>query len=211
MNQPLVYLVDDNNEFRESTSWVLEGEGYTVIDFNDPVQALKSILEAAQDCASCCLLDIRMPNMSGLEFHDQLISKNIKIPIIYMTGHGDVPLAVEAMSKGAVTFLEKPLDHNILNSALNSAFKIAKSKTSTVIKYDDRVGGAEYQQRLNNLTRREQEVLSHIVSGKMNKVIALELGISVKTVELHRSRVMAKMHAKTAADLVKMVLTNSVN
>jgi two-component system response regulator FixJ len=145
-----------------------------------------------------------MPHMTGLEFHEKLIEKGINIPIIYMTGHGDIPQAVEAMSKGAITFLEKPLDYNLLNTAITAAFNAIpgnNAKNNINITNDD-----EFNDRMNSLTSRENEILKEIVSGKMNKVIALELGISVKTVELHRSRVMNKMQAKTAADLVKMVI-----
>lgn len=210
MNQPLVYIVDDNEEFRDSTSWVLEGEGYSVVKFKDPVQALHKIELIKTFHNSCCLLDIRMPSMSGLQFHEKLISKNILIPIIYMTGHGDVPLAVEAMSKGAITFLEKPLDYNILNSALDSAIKVSNQINHDQDKHNITEIDQVYKTRLTTLTKRENEVLSEIVAGKMNKVIALDLGISVKTVELHRSRVMSKMYAKTAADLVKMVITKKI-
>ncbi|MES9938948.1 MAG: response regulator [Candidatus Thiodiazotropha sp. 6PLUC2] len=206
MNQHYVYIVDDNKEFSDSTSWVLEGAGYTVVKFNDPYEALHNLENEVNRSNSCCLLDIRMPNMSGLEFHENLLSKNILIPIIYMTGHGDIPLAVEAMSKGAVTFLEKPLDFDMLNTALDCAFSTNCDESDITISQD-----VEYQSRLSNLTKRESEILNEIVAGKMNKVIALDLGISVKTVELHRSRVMTKMHATTAAELVKMVITKSIN
>jgi two-component system, LuxR family, response regulator FixJ len=209
MNGTLVYIVDDNKDFRKSTSWMLEGNGYEVIPLDDPVSALDVLSKNEDPKNKCCLLDIRMPSMSGLEFHDKLLENNIHIPIIYMTGHGDVPLAVEAMSKGAITFLEKPLDLEKLNNALISAFeqsRLASEQENSKFKPED----LEYISRLESLTDREVEVLKEIVSGKMNKRIALDLGISVKTVELHRSRVMSKMSAKTPADLVKMYLTKSI-
>jgi two-component system response regulator FixJ len=204
MEDSLIYIIDDNEEFRESTRWLLEGEGHRVVTIDDPLIGLKQ-LELNTKCSNCCcLLDIRMPHMTGLEFHEKLIEKGINIPIIYMTGHGDIPQAVEAMSKGAITFLEKPLDYNLLNMAITAAFNAIpgnNAKNNINITNDD-----EFNDRMNSLTSRENEILKEIVSGKMNKVIALELGISVKTVELHRSRVMNKMQAKTAADLVKMVI-----
>jgi two-component system response regulator FixJ len=206
-----VYVIDDNDEFRDSTSWMLEGAGYSVEKYSDPSIALEMLEKKKSYCNSCCLLDIRMPNMTGLEFHDRLLSSHIDIPIIYMTGHGDVPLAVEAMSKGAVTFLEKPLDIELLHTALNTAFETYASKNRCIDEAEDSNIDQEYQKRLGHLTEREREVLSEIVSGKMNKAIAIELGISVKTVELHRSRVMTKMDAKTPADLVKMYITKSIN
>jgi two-component system response regulator FixJ len=209
MYQNLIYIVDDNDEFRDSTSWVLEGEGYTVMQFEDPIIALDKIKKNKQNTNCCCLLDIRMPNMTGLEFHDHLIKHKVEIPIIYMTGHGDVPLAVEAMSKGAITFLEKPIDHNVLNTAIDTALKSPANHLYDAEFNDSDSKIQEYNERINSLTNREYEILNEIVAGKMNKVIAVDLGISVKTVELHRSRVMTKMNAKTAADLVKMVLTKA--
>jgi two-component system response regulator FixJ len=207
MNESLVYIIDDNKEFRDSTSWVLEGAGYSVEKFCDPSKALQMLEGIDQICNSCCLLDIRMPKMSGLEFHEKLISRKIEIPVIYMTGHGDVPLAVEAMSKGAVTFLEKPLDINLLQTALKNAFNTFNTNDNCKHTPEREGIDHEYQSRLDTLTNREREILIEIVAGKMNKIIALDLGISVKTVELHRSRVMAKMHAITATDLVKMYIT----
>ncbi|MEJ2622324.1 MAG: LuxR C-terminal-related transcriptional regulator [Candidatus Thiodiazotropha sp.] len=143
--------------------------------------------------------------MTLIEAYLNWSKTKIKIPVIYMTGHGDIPLAVEAMSKGAITFLEKPLDFTLLNSAIATAFS-AYNKINQKI-FTTSSNDEEYTDRLKSLTCRESQILKEIVAGKMNKVIALDLGISVKTVELHRSRVMSKMQAKTAADLVKMVLT----
>jgi two-component system response regulator FixJ len=205
MTNSLIYIIDDNKEFRESTTWVLEGEGHSVISIDDPILGLSQLEKNLQPVNCCCLLDIRMPQMTGLDLHEKLLRKKIKIPIIYMTGHGDIPLAVEAMSKGAITFLEKPLDYTLLNNAIITAFNSYNklNKNITTNSSNDE----EYTDRLKSLTSRENEILNEIVAGKMNKVIALDLGISVKTVELHRSRVMNKMQAKTAADLVKMVIT----
>ncbi|MCG7899740.1 MAG: response regulator [Candidatus Thiodiazotropha weberae] len=203
MDDSLIYIIDDNKEFRDSISWVLEGEGHTVISIDDPAKGLSKLRDNTQIRNCCCLLDIRMPCMTGLELHEDLLKNNNYIPVIYMTGHADIPLAVEAMTKGAITFLEKPIDYKLLNTAISCAFTAYND-------YKDPKRGSnidyEYSQRLNSLTSRESEILTEIVSGKMNKVIALDLGISVKTVELHRSRVMNKMQAKTAADLVKMVI-----
>jgi two-component system response regulator FixJ len=210
MNQAKIYVIDDNQEFRESTEWMLQTTGFQVEGYSNPELALQVIENSNRDFTSCCLLDIRMPEMSGLEFHDRLKSINMCIPIIYMSGHGDIPLAVEAMDKGAVTFLEKPLDNKLLKTAIEKAFtQIADYKLNIEVN-DHKEKYQEYMWRLEKLTDREREVLSEIVAGKMNKVIAIDLGISVKTVELHRSRVMSKMEATTAADLVKMVITEQV-
>ncbi|MCG8051008.1 MAG: response regulator [Candidatus Thiodiazotropha endolucinida] len=208
MQSSLIYVIDDNKEFRESIRWVLEGEGHSVISIDDPLKGLSQLQNNLQETNCCCLLDIRMPDMTGLEFHEKLLKNGVNIPIIYMTGHGDIPLAVEAMSKGAITFLEKPIDYKLLNTAITGAFSAFNNSNQCNKSADIDI---EYEHRLNLLTSRESEVLTEIVSGKMNKVIALDLGISVKTVELHRSRVMNKMQAKTAADLVKMVIRESVN
>ncbi|MCU7929062.1 MAG: response regulator [Candidatus Thiodiazotropha sp. (ex Dulcina madagascariensis)] len=211
MSKPIVYIVDDNRDFRESTSWMLVGIGYRVEEYGDPRMALTHLrmLDCRERC--CCLLDIRMPTMTGLEFHEQLAMHQIYIPVIYMTGHGDIPMAVEAMSKGAVTFLEKPLDSEELKFALDTALSIPSMsrRRSDVPRLN--MKARMYQKRFLALTPREKEILQEIVAGKMNKVIAMDLDISVKTVELHRSRVMSKMKAVTPADLVKMYLTTRVN
>lgn len=204
--QKTVYLVDDNADFRRSTAWWLEGAGYQVQSFGEPVQAIECLVDRVGEY-SCLLLDVRMPEMSGLDLHDQLNRKGVSLPVIYMTGHGDVPLAVEAMSKGALTFLEKPLNEEALMSALEAAFAepalSGAGKTHTEAEMC-------YQERYASLTPRECDVLQGIIDGKFNKIIACDLGISIKTVELHRSRVMKKMQAASPADLVKMVLTKQV-
>lgn len=210
MNQSLVYVIDDNPEFRKSTAWMLEGSGYQVEEYEDPEKALQEIEYSSPGSRCCCLLDIRMPSMSGLEFHDRLKSKQLHIPIIYMSGHGDIPLAMEAIEKGAVTFLEKPLNNQLLKRALKKALNYPNNDQAKIGDADVESQYQNYQQRLGKLTEREREVLNEIVEGKMNKVIAIDLGISIKTVELHRSRVMAKMKARTPADLVKIVITEKV-
>lgn len=205
--QKTIYLVDDNADFLQSTAWWLEGAGYRVQSFCAPSQAIKCLASDAMAEHSCLLLDVRMPEMSGLDLHDQLNRKGVRLPVIYMTGHGDVPLAVEAMSKGALTFLEKPLDDKALMAALEAAFaEPDPTKTDEV----DTEAELCYQERYARLTPRECDVLKGILDGKLNKIIAYDLEISVKTVELHRSRVMKKMQAVSPADLVKMVLTKRV-
>ncbi len=210
MNNSIIYVIDDNTEFRNSTTWMLEGAGYNVQGYSDPHLALEIIENSYYETKGCILLDIRMPKMSGLELHDKLILKKLRMPIIYMTGHGDVPLAVEAMSKGAVTLLEKPLNITLLKKAISNAM----NQNAEILKhYSVRENSEQYRlfaSRFEKLTDREREVLQEIVAGKMNKVIAIDLGISVKTVELHRSRVMSKLKAKTPAELVKMYITESI-
>jgi two-component system response regulator FixJ len=210
MEQKTVYIIDDNHEFRESTAWLLEGAGYHVVDFSNPVDAISTLSNTQHDNAACVLLDVRMPEMSGLDVHEQLNKYNTGLPVIYMTGHGDVPVAVEAMKKGAVTYLEKPLDGMALDAALATAFERYREAMAQKNKPDQQ--GVEqarrlYQERYNGLTPREQEVMRGIVNGDMNKVIAYNLGISVKTIEIHRSQVKKKMKVRNMAELIKMAVT----
>ncbi len=218
MTQRTIFIVDDNAEFRQSAEWWLQGAGFRVESFEDPVQALDQL--AGQDAPEqvCVLLDVRMPGMSGLDMHDALHARGIPSPVIYMTGHGAIPLAVEAMKKGAVTFLEKPLDDVALESALEAAFSRkppARSRQSDGLSVQTVDGGSgepdpaqkAYQKCFDKLTPREREVLQGIVDGKLNKVIAGDLDISIKTVEVHRARVMSKLQARSLPDLVKMVVT----
>ncbi|MBI1682735.1 response regulator transcription factor [Caulobacter hibisci] len=195
-----VCLVDDHGEFRQSAAWWLESLGYAVQAFD----GARAFLDAGEPPAGACLLlDVRMPDMSGLELLDALKARGCQRPVIFMTGHGDVPLAVEAMQKGAVTFLEKPFQEAALEAALERAFAQVRPALSP--------GQEAYVRRLAGLTEREREVMALVVAGKVNKVIAYELGISPKTVELHRSRIMTKMEAASLTRLVRMAVTGSVD
>ena len=218
-----LYLLDDNDDFRATAKWWLSGAGYDVIDFGDAQAAIDALaaLDAAAITRACLLLDVRMPSMTGLQVHDVLIEKGItgararpSLPIVYMTGHGDVPLAVQAMEKGAITFLEKPFEDSALESALARAFEAgAQSQHTAAAEPDsaaDDVPCPEYQRRHDSLSPRELQVMQGVVEGKINKVIARELDISTKTVELHRSRVMAKMQADSVVHLTRMALGRRV-
>lgn len=194
-----VCLVDDHGEFRESAAWWLESLGYAVSTYDDP----RTFLEAGDPPADSCLVfDVRMPGMSGLELLDALRERGCDRPVIFMSGHGDVPLAVEAMSKGAVTFLEKPFREAALEAALKKAFA---SLPTASPEQDD------FQRRLSTLTERERQVMDLVVGGDVNKVIAYKLGISPKTVELHRSRIMTKMGATNVSHLVRMAVAGRVD
>jgi two-component system, LuxR family, response regulator FixJ len=197
-----IFLVDDNDSFRKSTRWLLEGHGFRVDAFADPRHFL-AFIETLPDeeAAACILLDIRMPEMSGLEVQEALRRSGCALPVVFISGHGDVPLAVEAMRRGAAHFLEKPFGPDALVSALNDAFERAEQQRAHPIESD-----AEASARLATLTARERQVLDLAVEGMLNKVIADRLGISIKTVELHRSRVMAKMKAKSIAQLVQLTM-----
>ena len=225
-----LYMLDDNADFCATAKWWLAGAGYEVIDFQDAhlaIEALKG-LDARAIGRACLLLDVRMPSMTGLQVHDVLIEKGItgaraqpSLPIVYMTGHGDVPLAVQAMEKGAITFLEKPFQDSALESALARAFEIASQQQQALRAApvappvaaplaSDAPPCAEYLRRRTSLSPREQQVMQGVVEGKISKTIARELDISTKTVELHRSRVMAKMQADSVVHLTRMALGRRV-
>jgi two-component system response regulator FixJ len=220
-----ILLVDDHAHFRESAAWLLESLGYAVNAFATP----DGFLAAAPDLAdtldqACVLLDVRMPGQSGLQVHDALKARDIGWPVVYMTGHGDVPLAVEAMQKGACSFLEKPFQESVLERTLEQAFERAaagreartKAAASTAAAgagvhadtgADDVAPDDAIARQVASLTPRERQVFDLVVDGLLNKTIADRLGISIKTVELHRSRVMQKMGAHSFADLLRRVLT----
>ena len=222
-----ILLVDDNDDFRESAVWLLEALGYAVRAFGSPAHFLADPALPPSDASDVCLLlDVRMPGLSGLQVHDALLARGIGWPVVYMTGHGDVPLAVEAMQKGACSFLEKPFQDAVLERTLDMAFEHAareRSARATVVatspptKPVAATGGntlattagidPEFARMLDSLSPRERQVLDLVVAGLLNKTIADRLGISIKTVELHRSRVMQKMGARSFADLMRRVLT----
>jgi two-component system, LuxR family, response regulator FixJ len=210
-----ICLVDDNPEFRESAAWWLEGLGYEVSAFDGPSACLEALAtDEALRTSACLLFDVRMPEMSGLQLLDALRERGVDRPVIFMTGHGDVPLAVEAMRKGALTFLEKPFQEAALEDALRQAFAERAPARPWMEAAHPAAEGAgedpEYERRLASLTPREREVMELVVLGHPNKVIAYSLDVSPKTVELHRSRVMAKMQAVSFTQLVRMAMSRSV-
>lgn len=188
----LVYLVDDHQEFRQSCVWILEQANFQVRDFPNAPALLKELAREAPPARSCVISDIRMPGMSGLELQTELVHRGLCLPLIFVTGHGDVPLAVDAMRHGAANFIEKPFDAPLLIDAIQTALAHHAPQTSATA--------------LASLTRRERQVLDGIMSGKLNKVIADELSISPKTVELHRSNLMAKLGAHNVVELTRVVL-----
>ncbi|MCL1961972.1 MAG: response regulator [Desulfovibrionaceae bacterium] len=205
-----LYLLDDNADFRSTAKWWLGGAGYQVLDFDDPRQALDVLkaLKPIDIICACLLLDVRMPVMSGMQVHDELIQAGITgpqarpaLPIIYMTGHGDVPLAVQAMEKGAVTFLEKPFQDQALESALERAFNTGQHSLAPSAAD---LPGFEYHRRISTLTPREAEVFKHMLTGHTSKAIARELGVTPKNVEHFRGRVLKKMKADSLAHLMRM-------
>jgi two-component system, LuxR family, response regulator TtrR len=193
----VVYVVDDDDAVRDSLQWLLEASRYRVIGFDSAEKFLASFDPAA---IAVAILDVRMPGMSGLELQEELIARKAMLPIIFITGHGDVPMAVTTMKKGAVDFIEKPFDQAALKQLVERMLTQARAQASEFER--QRISEA----LLAKLTPREQQVLERIVAGRLNKQIADDLGISIKTVEAHRANIMDKMNANTVADLMRTVL-----
>jgi two-component system response regulator FixJ len=189
----IVAIIDDHESVRDSLRALLESAGFTVLDYS----SAPAYLESTQG-ADCLLVDIRMPKMSGLELQEELASRNSRIPVIVVTGHGEVPLAVRAMRYGAVDFLEKPFDDEALLRAIDRA--LAEGRRVRQTDEDAKAALA----LLGTLTERESEVFQHLVQGKSNKLIGHELGISGRTVEVHRAHLQEKLKARDLSDLVRM-------
>lgn len=194
----VVYVVDDDEAVRDSLHWLLEASSYRVQSY-DSAEAFLAGFDP--NAIACLILDVRMPGMSGLELQDELLARKLALPIIFITGHGDVPMAVSTMKKGAVDFIEKPFDQTALKALVERMLAHAREAAA-----------AAERQRLNEallarLTPREQQVLERIVAGRLNKQIADDLGISIKTVEAHRASIMDKLRANTVADLMRVALS----
>jgi two-component system response regulator FixJ len=193
----VVHVIDDDADVRQSLAFLLTSAGLTV-RMHDSALAFLDVLPGITD--GCVVTDVRMPGMDGLELQRRLRQLKARLPVIVMTGHGDVPLAVEAMKSGAVDFIEKPFEDEVLLSAIRSA--LARQAQAS----DRDARAAAIQQRIAKLSEREREVLDRLVAGKANKVIAFELGISPRTVEVYRANVMTKMQADSLSELVRMAL-----
>ena len=196
--QPTIYVVDDDDGMRRALDTLLSTVGYKTAVFSRPSEFLSQFKPEAH---SCLVLDIRMPEMSGLEVQQQLNRRGSMLPVIFITGHGDVPMAVQAMKEGAFEFIQKPFRDQDLLDRINHALKQdADNRTNAARR-------SEVQHRLESLTPREKQVMNFIVDGSANKVIAIDLGLSERTVEIHRAKVMEKMGARSVAHLVKLHLT----
>ncbi len=193
--QSRVYLVDDDEAVRDSVELLLETVGTPVSSFPD---ACSFLAEVDAQSRGCAVLDVRMPGMSGMVLFRELRARGVTLPVLFVTGHGDVPMAVEAMRDGAFDFIEKPFREELLLDRVQQA--LAQDAVDSVQASECE----EIQRRVAELTPRELEIMSRIVNGKANKVIAVELDLSPRTVELHRSRVMEKMQARSLAHLVRM-------
>jgi FixJ family two-component response regulator len=193
-----VYIVDDDDGMRRALALLMSTVGYQALAFARPTDFLAKY-DANQP--GCLVLDVRMPEMSGLEVQQHLNRKGSMLPVILITGHGDIPMAVQAMKDGAFDFLQKPFRDQDLIDRINGALKQDAENRATLEKH------AELRRRLESLTPREREVMAFVVDGKANKVIAIDLGLSERTIEIHRANVMEKMGARSVAHLVKMNLT----
>jgi FixJ family two-component response regulator len=194
-----VYIVDDDQAIRHAMSLLLKSVDIDHQVFNSADEFLE--LFNGND-NGCLVLDIRMPGLGGLELQEKLIESDNGLPIIFITGHGDIPMAVEAMQKGAFDFIQKPFRDQELLDRISDALNTARERQS------ERALKHNVQERINTLTKREHEVLDLVVTGKPNKIIAHELGVSQRTIEIHRARVMEKMAAKSLAELVRMHLAS---
>ena len=194
--QPTVYVVDDDADVRDSLRLLLSASDFRVEVFD----SAHAFLEHAHAAHACLVTDVRMPGMDGLALQEELSRRGETLPVIIMTGHGDVPLAVRAMRAGAIDFLEKPFDGEALLASVDRALARRSEDLSRGAAAEAAAG------HLAHLTEREREVMDLLVLGKANKVIAFELDISPRTVEIHRARVMEKTGAKSLADLVRLAL-----
>lgn len=192
--KPTIYIVDDDPSIRESTELMLKSVGFNVKTFVSAQDFLNANL---QEGPGCLILDVRMPRMSGLELQEKLSSAKTPLPVIFITGHGTIPMSVRAMKAGAVDFLPKPFDEQDLLDAINRAITQQRERKSKKDEAD------KLQQRLKALTSREYEVFSLLVTGMANKEMAYKLGTSERTVKAHRAQIMEKMNAGSLADLVR--------
>lgn len=199
MKTERVYIVDDDADVREATTFLVATAGYATRSFASPEELLATV---SADDTGCLVLDVRLPGMDGLQLQQALYQRDIRLPIIFITGHGDIPMAVRAVAAGALDFLEKPLDDEALLDRIATAMQQDRERRERDALRSD------IEQRLAQLTPREREVMEGILAGKLNKVTAYELGMSVRTVEVHRARVLEKLGAHNGPEMVRLVLAS---
>ena len=195
-NSRLVYVVDDDEALRDSVRWLLESTGYRIAAYSTAERFLAAYKPG---CATCLVLDVRMPGLTGLELQQELNRRGETLPIIFITGHGTVPMAVSAVKSGAFHFLEKPFKDAQLLALIEEAASLGTTASPLT---NPKCAAA----RLSTLTQREREVMDRVIQGLKNRQIADQLGISVKTVEAHRARAMEKMEVSSVAELVQATL-----
>ena len=195
--QPVVHIIDDDEGLRESLAFLLRSAAFEVKSF----ESAKAFLDVLPDAApGCVITDVRMPDMSGIELLRRLKELKIGVPVIVITGHGDIALAVEAMKIGAADFFEKPFDDDLLVASVRAVLRQREGQTKRGAER------AEIEHRISTLSRREKDVLTGLIEGRANKQIAFDLGISPRTVEIYRANLMNKMQADSLSDLVRMAL-----
>ena len=194
-----VYIVDDDEAVRDSLRWLLEANSYRVRAY---ASAESFLAEYDEQQPGVLIVDVRMPGMSGLELQEQLIARKSTMPVVFITGHGDIPMAISTMKKGAVDFLEKPFDETALREIVGRMFEQANQRLTQA------KAVRQHEAMLARLTSREQQVLERIVAGRLNKQIADDSGISIKTVEANRATILEKLQVATFADLMKVALAN---
>ncbi len=204
-DQAIVYVVDDDEAVRDSLRWLLEANGFRVQVYQSAEEFLANLRPDRNEWPGCLLLDVRMPGMSGLQLHDELLKRGSPLPLIFITGHGDVNMAVSSMKKGAADFLEKPFNDEELCAVVRQNLDRAITAHEASNAERDAIG------RIEKLTGRERQVLDLIVAGRLNKQIADDLDISIKTVEAHRANIMTKLGARTMADLMRIALKATGN
>ncbi len=197
IDEAMIHIVDDEQDVIDSLRWLIEADGLELTAYNN---ATDFLTQYAPSSPECLILDVRMPGMSGLELQEQLRQKKIDLPVIFMTGHGNVAMAVRAMKAGAQDFLIKPFSDQFLLEAIHKAIQHDKQQ------HERRMERSVIEKRIAQLTPREYEVMGFVVNGTLNKNISHELGIGPKTVEIHRARIMRKMQARSLAELVKMAI-----
>jgi FixJ family two-component response regulator len=192
---PIVFIVDDDPSIRKSLDRLIKSAGLAVETFATAHEFLE---RHSHKGPSCLVLDVKLPDLNGLELQEKLLSQEYAMPIVFITGHGDIPMSVKAMKKGAIDFLTKPFDDKDLLDAVQQALqRDSKARTAREERKD-------IQRRLESLTLREYEILTHVITGMLNKQIALALNISEKTVKVHRGRVIEKMGVDSVAELVRL-------
>lgn len=201
-SEPVVFVVDDDEAVRDSLQMLLESDGLAVEAFASGAEFLKADLPRR---GGCVVLDVRLGDMNGLDLQQKLATLRIVLPVILITGHGDIPMAVAAMKAGAADFIEKPFADGVLLDSVRRALGAASSAAGKAPL------DTENESRIARLTPREREVLEHLTIGRPNKLIAAELGISPRTVEIHRARVMEKTGAKSLSHLVRMALAAGID
>ena len=199
MPESRVFIVDDDPAVRDSLQALLKSVGYAARKFG----SAREFLAEGHVTGGCLIADIRMPDMNGLELQEEIVRRKIILPIIIITGHGDVTLAVQAMKSGAIDFIEKPFDTEILLTSVQRALTVGRTTRNEATEV------ADAERLLALLTPRELHVLDQLVSGHSNKVAAYELGISPRTIEVHRAHIMQKMHARSLSDLVRISVVAS--